>query len=285
MSALVHGPYPPSPGYEAAETFGLVRSLVSEGEDVIVVSPVPSAAHHHLDVGTPAGGLALWRLVAGHDRVIVRLDAAGLLAGSDPPKALPGRFALGRALRRATWLELRLDRVPSPVSARWVAAVVLPADDVVVSSEDERRSLVDAGASEARVRVEAPEHDPSGGLPTDLPSWSGRTREALQRDVRRRAAAVRAGRAASEPGARASATAPLREIAPLGHAPVRSPKPGVAFVKRLVRKLVGWQLDPIIQHVNRLHQATVASVERAGGQGSSSSTRADAVARNDRSDA
>lgn len=285
MTVLVYGPYPPSPGYEAAEVFALVRSLVSDGDNVTVVSPVPSAAHHHVDLGTPAGGLALWRLVPGHDRVIVRLDAAGLLAGSDPPRALPGRFALGRALRRATRLELRLDRVPSPVSSRWVAAVVLPADDVVVSSEEERRSLLDAGAPIATVRVEAPEQDSSGGRPADLPSWSGRTREALQRDVRRRAAAVREGRTSAEPGTRASATAPLREIAPLGHAPIRSPKPGVAFVKRLVRKLVGWQLEPIIQHVNRLHQATVASVDRAGDQGSSSSTRAAAVARNDRSDA
>lgn len=284
MSVLVYGPYPPSPGHEATETLSLVRSLAGEHE-VVVVSPMPSAAHHHLDAGSPLDALALSRLVAGHERVIVRLDAAGLLAGSDAARLMPGRLALSRALRKARRVELRLDRVPSSVSRRWVSAVVAPAAEVVVASDEERRALVEAGAASGRIRVEQPSGDDGRGRAADLPGWSGTTRESLQRDVRRRAAAVRAGREGAEPQHRSSVAAPLREIAPLGHAPIRSPKPGVAYVKRIVRKLVGWQLDPIIQHINALQQATIMAVERAGDQPKSTSSTASAARRNERSEA
>ena len=274
---LVFGPYPPSPGHEASQTFELVRSLVEEGHDVTVVSPVPSAAHHHADPGSPAGALALWRLLAGVDRAVVRLDAAGLLAGADPARVLPGRVALGRALRRAPLVELRLDRVPTAVSPKWVSMVAGVADVVSVDDEEQRSALVAAGLSAGRVTVDDSMAHPVLGHGRDLPAWSGTTREALQRDVRRRAAVVREAREARESGAagrtagRSSASLPLREIAPLGHAPIRSPKPGVAYVKRLVRKLVAWQLDPIIQHINRLHRATLDSLERAATERSDSS--------------
>lgn len=260
MNVLVVGPYPPSPGHEAAATFALVRDLIADGHTVRVASPVPSAAHEHLDPGSPRGALHLRRLVRGHDRVVVRIDAASLLASSDAPRLRPGRIALAAALRGASGLQLIVDRVPVDVSRKWVSAVVGRADSVVVGSDDERAALVAAGASAARIEVQ-PATDGAAAPRGSVAPWSGTAREALQRDVRRRAAAVRERH---EPAAvtRHTTAAPLREIAPLGHAPVGSPKPGVAFVKRLVAKLVGWQLDPIIQHVNRLHQATVASIEQ-----------------------
>ena len=33
--------------------------------------------------------------------------------------------------------------------------------------------------------------------------------------------------------------------------------------KRVARRLTGWQIDPIVDHVNRLQQATVEATERA----------------------
>jgi hypothetical protein len=34
-------------------------------------------------------------------------------------------------------------------------------------------------------------------------------------------------------------------------------------VKRVARRLTGWQIDPIVEHVNRLQQAAVEATERA----------------------
>ncbi|MGI8793854.1 MAG: hypothetical protein ACR2H3_11890 [Acidimicrobiales bacterium] len=262
MTVLVFGPYPPSPGHEADETFGFVRSLLSSGQEVIVVSPVPSAAHEHLDPGSPRGGLRLRGLVAGHDRVFVRLDAAGLQAGFDSARLRPGRLALGAALRRARNVHAIVDRVPIPISRSWTGTVLSGVALISVATEAERDELIAAGLDGTHIEIRdlatATKRTRADAVP-----WSGTGREALQRDIRRRAAAARSS-GDGDPGPdRSGAAAPLREIAPLGHAPVRSPKPGVAQVKRLIRKLVAWQLDPIIQHVNRLHQATMAAIERA----------------------
>ncbi|HET9444458.1 MAG TPA: hypothetical protein VFO65_14105, partial [Acidimicrobiales bacterium] len=72
---LVASPYPPMTGPEAAAGLALVRSLVAAGDDVTVVSPVPSAAHHHADPGGATGAARLARLCAGAERLVVRLDA------------------------------------------------------------------------------------------------------------------------------------------------------------------------------------------------------------------
>jgi hypothetical protein len=50
-------------------------------------------------------------------------------------------------------------------------------------------------------------------------------------------------------------------IRPLGPAPARSSRPGVGVVKRLIRRATGWQLDPVIEHVNRLQRATLEAFE------------------------
>ena len=89
-----------------------------------VVSPQPSAAHHHADPGGPRGAARLARLAAGADRLHVRLDAAALGAGVDSPRLLPGRIALNGALRRVPDVEVRLDRVPGHVSGQWASLVL-----------------------------------------------------------------------------------------------------------------------------------------------------------------
>jgi DNA-directed RNA polymerase specialized sigma24 family protein len=74
-----------------------------------------------------------------------------------------------------------------------------------------------------------------------------------------RRAARRAGPEANLPGTAASR--PLLALPPLHPAPPRSPKAGVGLVKRVVHKLVGWQIDPVIEHVNRLHRAVLEAIE------------------------
>ena len=98
-------------------------------------------------------------------------------------------------------------------------------------------------------------------------------RETVMAEIRSRAAADRGGEVMSTNGVASTAgttraSAPLRRLPSLEAAPPRSLSPLAALVKRVARRLTGWQIDPIVEHVNRLQQATVEATERAAeGQG------------------
>lgn len=273
---VVAGPYPTMQGPEAAATFALVRALVAAGDDVTVVSPVPSAAHHHLDVVGARGALGLARLAAGADRLVVRLDARAVGASSDPPRALPGRLALRLALRRAGRAEVHLDRVPHTLSRRWVSLVLAPAARIVVGSASEGEALVAAGVEPARVAVEqaaappggqgaaspgAPSSPAPGQLPGDEPEPPPATAADFEALLRRRVARQRS--VAPLPGGAAAgrASLPLRHLPRMQRAPVRSNKAGGALLKRALAKLLAWQFDWVIQHVNQLHQAAIDALD------------------------
>lgn len=65
-------PYPPGRDGIAAYALQAVAALRREGHDVEVLSPGPSAAHHHLDLRGSRGVLALAKRVRAYDRVIVQ---------------------------------------------------------------------------------------------------------------------------------------------------------------------------------------------------------------------
>jgi len=69
---LMVSPYPPVRDGIAAYALQTVRALRQQGHDVEVLSPGPSAAHHHLDLVGPRGALALAKRVRGYDRVIIQ---------------------------------------------------------------------------------------------------------------------------------------------------------------------------------------------------------------------
>jgi glycosyltransferase involved in cell wall biosynthesis len=92
-------------------------------------------------------------------------------------------------------------------------------------------------------------------------------RETVMAEIRARAAAERGGAVVTSdgdgPSVRATrASVPLRRLPTLEPPPPRSLRPLAALVKRVTRRLTGWQIDPIVEHVNRLHQATVDALER-----------------------
>jgi hypothetical protein len=294
---VVAAPYPTMPGPESAATFALVRSLVADGDDVTVVSPQPSAAHHHADPGGPRGAARLARLVSGSDRLHLRLDAAALAAGVESPRLLPGRLALAGVVRRADHVEVRLDRVPGSVSRQWASLVLGPARRVLVADDAARDALVAAGVAATKVDV-VPEPAFDAELATAAErrrsrnaasASSGATATAsateLQELVRRRAAEDRAANRKATTLAEGAASLPLRHLVRMERAPVRSNKPGGAFLKRSISKLLGWQFDNVIASVNRLHQATIDAVEALEAQRSdeSSATSASAAAAKDRS--
>src|SRR5439155_957903 len=73
--------------------------LLADGREVEVVSPKPSAAHHHADVGNPKGAAKLTRLVGGAE-LVARFDP-GILGQSGGAGPAAARAAVGLAVRRA----------------------------------------------------------------------------------------------------------------------------------------------------------------------------------------
>lgn len=69
--AVVVGPYPPTADPLGDVTLARVRELRTEGYDVEVVSPAPSAARHHFRRDTVWGRWRLGRVTRGADVVVV----------------------------------------------------------------------------------------------------------------------------------------------------------------------------------------------------------------------
>ena len=91
-------------------------------------------------------------------------------------------------------------------------------------------------------------------------AWPGADRDAVMQTIRVRAAQRRGAGDASVAGERR--TAPLRRLAPLALPAPVSLRPGASVLKRLVRRLTAWQIDPIVGQVNRLREALLAALEQ-----------------------
>lgn len=72
MKILMVSPYAPIRDGIASYALQQVKALRAEGHDVEVLSPQPSAAHHHLDLRSIRGPLALAKRVRHYDRVIIQ---------------------------------------------------------------------------------------------------------------------------------------------------------------------------------------------------------------------
>ena len=273
MRVVVAGPYPLMPGAAADDGLALVRALLAAGHDVVTVSPEPSAAHTHLDPGGARGAARLALLARGADRLVLRLDATSMHADADPRAALAGRLALAAALRRVPDAEIRLDRVPARLTPQFVGLLLAPARQVVVGSDQERSALQQSGVATAKVTVapggngrggdEAPAPaEAPGAVPPEITALAD---SATAADVERALMALaerrRSARKRRAHPAEGAATLGLRLVPPLEAAPARSSKPGVAALKRLQRRVLGWQFDWTIQHVNRLHRATIDAID------------------------
>lgn len=54
----------------------------------------------------------------------------------------------------------------------------------------------------------------------------------------------------------------LQRLPPLSPPSPQSARPGAAALKKVVRRLTAWEIDPIVHHVNRLRQVTLDAVDR-----------------------
>lgn len=154
-------PYAPARDGIAAYALQSVAALRQDGHDVEVLSPAPSAAHHHLDLRGPRGVGALAKRVRGYDRVIVQFhpDLFYPQPFADRPWTLTS-YALAAVFRLARDLEVVVHEtdysrglLPGPL-ARAVRFMWQAAPSVVVHTEEERRSFHEAfGVPVERIRV------------------------------------------------------------------------------------------------------------------------------------
>jgi glycosyltransferase involved in cell wall biosynthesis len=156
---LMVSPYPPirdGIGTYAAQE---VRGLLLEGHEVEVLSPQPSAAHHHLRLRGPRGPAALARRVTGYDRVIVQYHPDVF---SPHPASVAERLAVTSALLgacvRAHNVEFRIHEFKAEwgtgVHGQLLRRLWSAARRVEVHTETERSSFAEAfGLRPDRVEV------------------------------------------------------------------------------------------------------------------------------------
>jgi glycosyltransferase involved in cell wall biosynthesis len=159
---LVVSPYPPARDGIAAYAAQVVTRLAAEGHDVEVLSPGPSAAHHHLVLDTPRGALALARRVRAYDKVVVQFHPDVFYRVPSPPAdMIRAHLALAAAFRAAPSVEVWVHEIDytwgrghGPL-ARAARAVWGGVDRVVVHTEGERDNFVEAfGVRPDRVHLE-----------------------------------------------------------------------------------------------------------------------------------
>ncbi|HWJ97275.1 MAG TPA: glycosyltransferase family 4 protein [Acidimicrobiales bacterium] len=175
---LVVSPYPPVRDGIGAYAVQQVRALRRQGHHVEVVSPWPSAAHHHLSLEGPKGARALKKLMAGFDRVIVHFHPDVFYANpSTPTSRISTGTALASAFRSGPPVEIRLHEVDRrwasateqveassrsgfvatqvfEQAARASRAVFKAADEITVHVPEHERMMVDQfGVAPGRVRL------------------------------------------------------------------------------------------------------------------------------------
>lgn len=143
---LVVSPYPPirdGIGTYAAQE---VKRLLLEGHHVEVLSPQPSAAHHHLALRSPRGVAALTKRVHRYDRVVVQYHPDVFYPH---PVGRATRTAISAALLalclRSRNVELRVHEFkPEWGRSPLLRRVWLAARRVEVHTETEQRQLCEA---------------------------------------------------------------------------------------------------------------------------------------------
>lgn len=161
MKILMVSPYPPIRDGIAAYAQQSVAALRAEGHDVEVLSPGPSAAHHHLELKGPRGAFALAKRVARYDLVILQFHPDFFYP---EPWSARSRFWESLALTVAFTLARRVRVVvhetdyshgrgvrPAAVATRLMWRSV---DEVAVHSRSERESFISSfGVRPSRVEV------------------------------------------------------------------------------------------------------------------------------------
>jgi glycosyltransferase involved in cell wall biosynthesis len=222
-----------------------------------------------------------------------RLDIVGSVRVEEP-EYVSHLAELERLARNTPGVTLHTGYVTDDAFDRWLVAadvIVLPYRSIWSSGVLERAALYDRSVIVTRVGglpAQAAHHSgvtvvdddtalaaamwtAAGGSASVQPpaDWAGRPvdRATVMAEIRLRAAAARpraAGVVGADPviaASRGAVSAPLRRIPVLGRPRPTSNRPGSGLLKRLVRRLMNWELEPIVHHVNQLREATIDALE------------------------
>lgn len=142
-------------------------------------------------------------------------------------------------------------------------------DSVLVSSDEELLRAMRQFLAAHGVSAATPAPPPAAPWPQAQTA----TRNEVEREIAARAAVERelAGGAPANGVAAAAnrahdaraASAAVRRLPMLHVAAPDSPRPGATMVKRVIRRLTQWELDPIVRQVNELQRAMAESLERS----------------------
>ena len=150
MRILVIAPYAPVRDGIAAYTLQTVARLRAAGNDVEVLSPFPSAAHHHVGLGTVRGALQLLPYMRRYDKVLVQYHPDVFFKpGIGVIERERIAAALALAWRSARHVELRVHEAdyarkhtgPDSLATR---AMWRAASRIVVHTQTERTAFHDA---------------------------------------------------------------------------------------------------------------------------------------------
>ncbi len=162
MTWLMVSPWAPYRDGIASYAQQEVRHLRAAGHDVTVLSPLPSAAHHHLRLGGAPGAFRLARHGAGYERVIVQFGPELLFGHCRTGAERVAVWAALAALARTTDLELRIHEIEyerlerSRAEATMARIVLGSAHAVTVHTEAEHRALLERlGPAARRISVVA----------------------------------------------------------------------------------------------------------------------------------
>lgn len=220
----------------------------------------------------------------------------------DDPSALDHQRELEALEAQIPGVRLHLGFVSDEAFDRWIVAadtVVLPYRHIWSSSVAERARLYDRPVIATRVGGLADqigEHpantvvDDNAGLARAMAAAVGAEstvaavstwefdgpvdRAAVQAEVHRRAAAQRGikvkGSSSGATPSRAKAAGvpehvatPLRRLRAVPPPPATSARPGVSTVKRLIRRVIAWEVDPLREQLIDLQRASVKAAETA----------------------
>jgi glycosyltransferase involved in cell wall biosynthesis len=144
---LMVTPYAPYRDGIAAYAVQEVRRLRSEGVDVEVLSPLPSAAHHHLALGGVRGVLALTKRAADYESVVIQFSPEMLFGACRHPAQRVAVWGGLLAVATRTDLEIRLHEIEygplehNPAERTMATRVLRAADRVTVHTRREVEEL------------------------------------------------------------------------------------------------------------------------------------------------
>jgi hypothetical protein len=254
MRVLVVGPYPPTVDPVGAVVLRQVRELrrgvegADRGDDVEVLSPAPSAAHHSADLGDPRGALALRRGARDRDLVIVHYTS-DLVAGLGTGGRRTATCAVWRrALRDVPRIQVVIHRIDAGDDGSILELLRESAASFAVPDAGMAARLEARGLDLPGLRVDDTFARPETAVAGPEP-WPADVR-GLQATVQARAAGARSEHHVAEVN-RLRASVPIRLALPT------SSRPGLTTVRRVLQRLTAWEMDPVVGQVNRLRGAVL----------------------------